>query len=299
MASCSGKLILLLCCASFLFAQENIKTVQGNGGGTATDGGNILRGTFGQNVTGRKFAADAHNNVGFWYGAFRKLKDIDAGAIVTIPSSEGEIGDTVEIPLMLVGSNKLKPYLPLKFEATVRFNATILFPLDPGQDCGQNEICEIKVTGTATDTAGILAIMKFQAKLGAVTVTDMEITDFHWTEINSPVIKKNGFFQLNGVCEVDGVVRLIKRTHEAGLLNIYPNPAAEKVRLGVAYREKGIHSFILVDRQGNTVREFTRSVNGTGQTEEELPLDDIPSGSYTLLMMTPNELFVNKLQVVK
>lgn len=273
------------------------KGVLSSGGNKTTDGTHILRSTIGQSFIG--IASDGSNtkSLGFWYSINKGINDTVATAVVTLPKVESETGVDIDIPLMLVNSRQFAG-ASHKWTATIRFNSTILYPIDGTPDCGQNEVCSIKVSGEFSDSTGVLYNLRFKTKLGAVLSTDLIIEDFQWTE-NIVTVTNNGFFQLKGVCEIDGVYRLIFRSVEAGITKTFPNPAMTTININYQLRESGINKMEIVDTKGEVVARYNDVSTESGLHSTTKSVTDLPSGVYYIVLTTPNEIFTKKIAIQK
>lgn len=290
-------LIILLSSAS-LFSQTRLaKGVLGSGGNTISDGNHIIRSTIGQSFIGITKSEQSQKSLGFWYSINRSINDTVATTVVTLPSVESETGKDIEIPLMLVNSRQFAGKSH-KWTATVRFNSTILMPIDNTPECGLNENCSIKISGEYSDSVGVLYNLKFATKLGAVISTDLVIEDFEWAE-NISTVTKNGFFQLKGVCEVNGVYRLIFRSVDAGINNTYPNPAISLLNIDYQLRESGKNKMQIINTKGDILATYDDLSEESGVYSITKNINDIPSGVYYIVLTTPNDIFTKKIAIEK
>lgn len=290
-------LIILLSSAS-LFSQTRLaKGVLGSGGNTISDGNHIIRSTIGQSFIGITKSEQSQKSLGFWYSINRSINDTVATTVVTLPSVESETGKDIEIPLMLVNSRQFAGKSH-KWTATVRFNSTILMPIDNTPECGLNENCSIKISGEYSDSVGVLYNLKFATKLGAVLSTDLVIEDFEWAE-NISTVTKNGFFQLKGVCEVNGVYRLIFRSVDAGINNTYPNPAISLLNIDYQLRESGKNKMQIINTKGDILATYDDLSEESGVYSITKNINDIPSGVYYIVLTTPNDIFTKKIAIEK
>jgi hypothetical protein len=289
---------ILLFSVSSLFAQTKLeKGVLSSGGNKTSDGNYILRSTIGQSFIGITSDGNNTKSLGFWYSINKGINDTVATAVVTLPKVESETGFDIDVPLMLVNSRQFAG-TSHKWTATIRFNSTILYPIDGMPDCGLDEDCRIKISGEFSDSTGVLYNLRFKTKLGAVLSTDLIIEDFQWTE-NIVTITNDGFFQLKGVCEIDGVYRLIYRSVEAGITNTYPNPAMTTINIDYQLREKGNNTMEIVDTKGEVVARYSDLSNESGLYSTTKNVADIPSGVYYIVLTTPNEIFTKKIAIQK
>ncbi len=291
-------ILILLFSFSSLFAQTKLeKGVLSSGGNKTTDGNHILRSTIGQSFIG--ITGDGNNikSLGFWYSINKGINDTVATAVVTLPKVESETGIDIDVPLMLVNSRQFSGSTHT-WTATIRFNSTILYPIDGTPECGQSEDCSIKISGDFSDSTGVLYNLRFKTMLGSVVSTDLVIEEFQWTE-NIVTVTNNGFFQLKGVCEVNGVYRLIYRSVEAGITNTFPNPAMSTINIDYQLRESGANKMEIVDTKGEVVARYSDLSNESGLYSTTKSVSNIPSGVYYIVLTTPNEIFTKKIAIQK
>lgn len=287
-------LVLLLVCNGITSAQTIQRSVMGSGGGISTNGTNSLRGTISQTAIGRTTQSPTFQSVGFWYSASQIIRSSGFGSLITIPSVEVQVGETVRIPLLLQLSSHLLETSAKTFTAKITFNASILEPKGnqfPYKRIGNQG--ELTIIGTVHDTSGVLAEMEFTAKLGDAEKTPLTIQSFLWNETNRvKILTKDGNVNLNGLCREGDTVRLIKRSNSASLINAYPNPASKNSTIEYQLSEQGHTTMYLLDEQGkiNTTLFDMNSVQ-SGHYSFDADLQYVSSGSYFLILKTPSELF--------
>lgn len=291
-------LIVLLFSAVSSFSQTRLaKSVLGSGGNITTDGNNVIHSTIGQSFIGITRSNTSQKSLGFWYSINQSISDTIATTVVTLPSVEAETGKEIDIPLMLVNSRQFAG-TSHKWTATIRFNSTILMPIGDTPDCGTNEHCSIKISGEFSDSVGVLYNLKFMTKLGAVLNTDLVIENFEWVE-NITSVTKNGFFQLKGVCETNGVYRLIYRSVEAGITNAFPNPVISNLNIDYQLRENGINKMEIISPKGDILATYNNLPQKSGLYSTTKSVANFPSGVYYIVLTTPNDIFTKKIVIEK
>ena len=279
----------------FLFSQEQLeRKVFSNGAGILYSDSLVLNATIGQAIIGFSGNESDSSGLGFWYTANKYMDGSLKSALVFIPNFEAEVGEYIDIPLILSNSNGIKGN-SLKWEAKLRYNSTILYSLVEGFNCPLSDFCEIVISGTMNDSSGILITLPFRTKLGNSDFSNLEITEFQWVDENIFTIKRDGFLQLEGLCIIDGEYRLINRTVNAGIYNSYPNPIVNEVKVDFQLREKGINYFEVIDNKGVSVFTDYDIPKIAGIFSKKIYLSSLPSGSYFLNLVTPNEIFTRKI----
>lgn len=272
------------------------KGVVGAGGNSSSNGTTTIQSTLGQSVIGQTSANSKLKSLGFWY-SIRKSFDEEISALVVIPTAEAEVSERVSIPLLLKDSKNFAGE-NRNWTAKIAFNSTILYPENDTPPCGTSEQCELNLSGTFSDSSGVLFNMEFTAKLGAVIDTELEIVDFQW-EDKIETTTKDGFFQLHGVCEVDGEYRLIKRSVDAFVGNITPNPASDISEIEYSTREKGNTTIDLIGMEGKLVKQLYSDYHDSGEHKVSFDFSTVPSGVYYIQITSPNEIFTKKMVVQK
>ncbi len=272
------------------------KGVVGAGGNSSSNGSTTIQSTVGQSVIGQTTANSKLKSLGFWY-SIRKSFDEEISALVVIPTAEAEVSERVSIPLLLKDSKNFAGE-NRNWTALIAFNSTILYPENDTPPCGTSEQCELNLSGTFSDSSGVLFNMEFTAKLGAVIDTELEIIDFQW-EDKIETTTMDGFFQLHGVCEVDGEYRLIKRSVDAFVGNITPNPASDISQIEYSTREKGNTTIDLIGMEGKLVKQLYSNYHDSGEHKVSFDFSIVPSGVYYIQITSPNEIFTKKIVVQK
>ncbi|HRK05418.1 MAG TPA: hypothetical protein PLW14_10010 [Chlorobiota bacterium] len=276
-------------------AQTQTRAVVGAGSATNTlQDGRVIQHTLGQSVVGRSAIGDDKSYGGFWYRPRRGV------VIVAVPNGDGDIGTTVNVPIMLVRSDELLVDGPRQFEVELRYNATVLVHQGSFQCRREGDDCILTITGTMADSAGILATVPFLVTLGNSETTPLTIDTVKWTSASTfRTETQNGTFQVLGVCREGDVVRLIKRSRAAGISGVTPNPAASDATVMLDLAERGRTRLYVVDAIGREIAVLSDEDRAPGVASVPIDVSTIASGTYTLVLMTPNELFTKPLVIRK
>ncbi len=283
-----------------LIAQLSIpRAVLGSGAMNASSSQHSLRGTLSQTAIGRKSSTNLQHNVGYWY-SIQGILDADRySALVVLPNTHAAPGETLGIPLILQQSKNILQSGARTFKAVLRFNATLLEPSNKSGYTRTNDTGWVSVTGSISDSSQILTTTEFIAKLGNNENTLVEIESFVIVETASVrILKKPGLFSLDGVCREGGVIRLIKSVLPT-TLQMFPNPAGDQARIQAFLTEDGLTDIYLIDQRGVNVLSFYGAEAKPGALDFAVDLTGTPSGSYFLMMKTPNEVFSQKVIIQK
>lgn len=272
-----------------------IRDVNGYGGQAMTGTNLSLHGTVSQASIGRlRRPNGSQHNVGFWYWA----KTSELYACVRMPVAQAEPGTVLNIPLLLEESTGLPTDGTLRFRARIRYNRTLLQPVNGTPECQwDGDDCILEVEGVVTAEAvrtGVLANLQFLAKLGNAESTPLTIESLAWSNLGERTIRtvlKPGLFALLGVCRVGGEVRLIHSTGPATRVRIWPNPASDRINVEFISREEGTVRLELVDAIGRQVGTFAeQEAEAVRLYSVSLDLTGVASGTYFLLLRTPTDV---------
>lgn len=294
-------LILILLCNSELTAQKVERSVISTGGGITAGKNYAVHGSFGQSAVGITTINVAVQKAGFWHRAAERIKAPGGGSTIAIPVVQGNVGERIEVPLILQQSHHLLQNGAETFEAHIKFNGTVIEPVNEDADYYfEGDSCIMTVTGRLTDTLGILKNIPFRIKLGNAEKTEIRLISFKWNETNDiNIVIKHGRLEILNICREGGKLRLVKSGVQASLMNTYPNPAQDQVNIEFSLNEKGMTSLYLVDNYGKKLKDLYRANAAPGEHQFEAELDNVPSGAYFLVLLTPNEIYAKRLIIKK
>ena len=261
--------------------------------------------TVGQTYVGllKNSDLDTLHGVGYWYNAAYLSSIKIPVSMISIPSISGEIGNTVQIPILFKGSRFFNPEQIKNFEAVIRYNTTVLQPtgITPKSTLVSGDFAEVKISGTRIDTSSeIITEMDFLVRLGSVETTDLIIESFNWVESDiDTVLTSNGDLEVLGICREGDTTRLVKRTVPAEINAVSPNPAESFTVIEYSLSEKGYTKIELVDNLGSENYVLFEGVAEPGKNSMFVDLSDIPSGLYMVMMITPTERISKKILVNK
>lgn len=283
---------------------ETRRNVTTSGSGTTRTATHIVRGSLSQTAVGRlqrgrplPDSTTPLHLVGFWHTALRP----EIITTVSLPLIETNVETRITIPLTLESQSVETPFIPRPFTARIRFNATILHPIDGMPDCSYSDgTCTIEISDIATVENGTIAELRFLTALGNAERTELEIVDFNWerrAEERFAVRKVPGEVLLLDVCREGDEHRVI-RSGSAARLSLSPNPARNRVTIEYTSNEAGRAEVTLVDLLGNRVVTVAEgSILPDRLYRDELDLHGIPAGSYLILYRTPQSIMSRRLIV--
>ncbi len=242
-------------------------------------------------------------------------------AEITIPTTlTGEPGKRIEIPIVLVQSQRMEEVGATTFRARLRFNGTLLDPLGvrvkgesfpKGSAESTGRIIDTVMNGsemvmnvefmnspfpTGADTLGFIDAL---VMLGDAITTPIEIDTVVWTDANVRTTENDGTFALQGYCDAGGN-RLLKVSGSFGIKTVAPNPFNPTTEILFETAEAGETTLTIHDLYG---RQVAVLIDG-----ERLPVQAhvatwdasaYPSGIYHAVLVTPTQRSVYRLFLMK
>lgn len=293
--------LFFIVAAGVCFGQMNHpSSVMGAGGETMTTPTHTLRGTVSQFAIDYLPHPDGAHGVGFWYQPSLLLRFRDNGSYVVIPNVAANSGDVLDIPVILESSKNLFRSGAKTFEAKIRFNKSLLEPINPAQldEAGGNYI--LTVRGEAKDTAGILAVMRFRARLGNDSVTPLAFESFRWLETTKlKTATQNGEFTLNDLCKEGGTTRLVKKGTKLSLAAINPNPVKTSAVISFVLNEQTPVRVSVSDVIGREIAVLKNEELRAGAYDIPLDVSLIANGRYFVALRTENGVLFQPMQIEK
>lgn len=299
-ARVSSIVVLVIISTVQVYSQTQIpRSVMGYGGNAIGNQQYRINGTVSQATIGRTSTSAYNHNIGYWYTVQQLFAGNRYAAVVVVPNTHATPGEVFKMPVVLQQSKNLSISSAKSFTAMLRFNATLLEPTNKSNYTRTGDTGWVRIGGSLPDSIGILTEVEFTAKLGNNETTQVVIENFAINE--TPLVRiitKDGTFALDGVCREGGEVRLTKNG-KATALQMFPNPVVHTATLQATLTERGQTEVYLVDVRGVTITTFYKSDAVPGSLQLTIDASDIPSGSYFVMMRTPNELFSQKVIVEK
>ena len=270
----------------------------GGAGGTISSGNGSLRGTVSQSITGRA-TAGTEARFGLWHRALLPAST----TIISLPLAEAPVGVDLRIPLRIDSHAGFSSGEVRAFNATIRYNASILELRSNRYDCNRiGDTCYVSISGTTEVRVGPIEYLDFTAKLGNDTGTLLEVVEFEWArgEEHHRVERRAGYFRLLDVCREGDSVRLIHAAPSGARIAITPNPVRSHGSITFTSVEEGETTFRLVDVTGVEVASLgTIFANRARQYRIDFDPTTLASGSYTLLCTTPSDLLTTRILITE
>ncbi len=238
--------------------------------------------------------------------AILQLYGAGIGAELAASSDSAYVGDVIGIDIKFV-NNDIKKFAEVigSFEGVVRVESSILGTLHK-EDLVEikADSAYIKFKGDTNPENSTLATIPLKVALGRMSGTTIDFEYVKWfdTEGNELVYDtdfSSGYFKQLGICEQGGK-RLFNPTGEVGISSLSPNPAEDKLQITVKLIEEGQTKLELYNELGNRIRTIIdESISNPGERIFNENLDNVPSGSYTIILTTPSYRQVENLIIKK
>ncbi len=256
-----------------------------------------------------KYGGRTSGQLGFEFNgagspAIVQLFGTGKGGLVYAADDSAYAGDQFNIKLML---GNVKPEgiakLATDYEATIRFQRTLLAP--SGSIDWQSTVDSIYITikgkiGNSLEIAEIPVIACLGNTFGtAIDVVEMKLLDESGNPIEYEFEKQSGIFTLLGICR-EGGARLINPDIEAGIINIFPNPAEKSLNIEISLIEEGYTELTISNSIGESVQTlFSGNNDTTGANKFKADISNLANGVYYVILKTPNQHFIEKVLVIR
>ena len=146
---------------------------------------------------------------------------------------------------------------------------------------------KIKLTNLPITNTEIAKI-KFIAGLGNTELSILNLENVHPIGDTAKIETQPGIFKLLGVCP-EGGNRLLNPSGKIKIASIKPNPSDNEIEVELELVEKTGYKLIIVNSNGQTVKEITRVNTSKGISLEKIGVSDLASGVYNLILQTESE----------
>jgi hypothetical protein len=209
-------------------------------------------------------------------------------------------GDKVTLHLKMLSSHRLDSSGATEYRAYLRFNKSLLAPVDNFASTYNTRERMIEITGTRNDSIGVLGRpIDFMVELGDSDVTMITLDSLIWTN-GKPVrtTLSNGSFHLDGICPAGGN-RLFSSDGYFGIKAMAPNPTGGDLGLDYQLLEHGRASMKVIDAIGRIAYTVFDQEVTPGAYHSSLDLHHLPAGVYTLVLQSATQREVRKIEVYR
>ncbi len=225
---------------------------------------------------------------------------------VELPAFSAAPGTKVIVPMLATGTGELAGLGVTFFEATLRFNRSLLIPANAAPIVLVNSVpdpndpSQLLYTFRAPFQPGpTLVELAFIAALGETSgITPVTIEKFAWSDPSITVSLTNGTFQLEEIC-VTGPTRVIRGSGEVVLKPVRPNPVNTTMELEYEIVEHGPTELFISDLLGRKVAVLVHGEAQPGRYVMTVDASRLESGTYIYTLQTPTQRLSKMMEVVK
>ncbi len=222
-----------------------------------------------------------------------------ATSTIALPSLEVSPGERFTLPVTIAASENLRAAGVTDFEMTLRFDATLMSPVDPSlvkSVAGSDLLLQLRGT-LGADTLGILVSPEFIATLGAAERTDVRLEQFRWVNTFVRILPRHGEVRLK-ICR-EGGPRLFDDSPAVVLEKNHPNPFNASTTLSFTIIEQEHTELFVIDQLGRRAATLVSGSFPPGSYTARFDASELPSGVYVAVLRTPTVTRMRTMEVVK
>ncbi|MCZ7554990.1 MAG: choice-of-anchor L domain-containing protein [Bacteroidia bacterium] len=221
-----------------------------------------------------------------------------ATSTVGLPVLTAQPGEEVRIPMNLLAAQYLREAGVTTFTATIRFNSSMLSPLngDPGGRVVNGERI-LDISGSLVEGNPVLSELRLVATLGNASSTPLIIETFHWNNSGVVVTRIDGRFDMP-VCEQGGE-RLFGGEGRLRLAQNHPNPFNSHTIIEYEVIERGHTQIYVLDMLGRRVATLLDDSIEPGAYRVAFDARNLPSGLYWTVLHTPGQVVTRAIRLLK
>lgn len=219
-------------------------------------------------------------------------------SVVALPHLFVSPGDTVHIDPSMIEQLCLEEIGAREFSAALRFNKTMLVPLDgtpPGIIDGTDRV--ITVAGTMQALLGRTLELRFLAMLGNRDSIPLILDAFEWIDVPVSAERVNGSLRLR-ICR-EGGDRLFDAEGQLQLRQNRPNPFNTMTVIEYELIERGETELYILNILGRRVRTLYAGPGEPGAHQLAFDAGDLPTGQYILVLRTPTAVLHRVMSLLK
>ena len=208
-------------------------------------------------------------------------------------------GERVRIPVYLNGLHCPMLASVTEVHASLRFNASLLFPQSSFADRreGSDRVMELVLPAVVDDNQ-VLATLEFTAMLGDAEATPLILENTHFVNATVPILEVPGRFTLLGVCR-DGGTRLFSDSGRISLAQNRPNPFNPLTVIDYETIETAHILLLVYDITGREVARLVDGIQDAGRHTVSFDATALPSGQYRYALITPQEVRMRSMVFIK
>jgi hypothetical protein len=213
---------------------------------------------------------------------------------------EAYAGNEIEVPIILNDGKNLNLSDIKSIKAELTFNPTLLLPKDYNEEIIDNKTAKIIIDNIQVNKqiGDTLLKIRFLAGLGNKENCSLLLSNAEVIGGSADISYIDGTFKLLGICP-EGGNRLINPSGQINIASIKPNPSDNEIEVELELVEKTGYKLIIVNSNGQTVREINRFKTSKSSTIENIGVTDLASGVYNLILQTESERISKMFLILK
>lgn len=154
----------------------------------------------------------------------------------------------------------------------------------------------VVIIPTVHNGDSIVAHLRFFVGLSTDTLTTVHIDSASAVDGRAKVTGKEGVFTTDGICRANGT-RLFNPDGRIAVLPARPNPSSSETEVDIETVETGFTRLSVVNVVGQTVKEVYQGSLQPGSHTLIMDVGNLASGVYFLLLQTPTETMMQRMEV--
>ena len=221
------------------------------------------------------------------------------GATLRVGSVQTKIGQQVGVPVYVSNKVNFDRTAASSLGVVLRFNGTILTPTGstPQGTFEPDGTRRIEVTVPITQTDSLATTLQFLTSWGNDTVGVIDIDSLILSD-TLEITTIPGRVSLTDIC-YQGGARLFRSTDLSTGIQIAPMPVRSSTTVYVTAIEPGYTRVELVNLNGRVVQTLVDRTLSAGTWFVPLDVSTLPNGSYYVVLSTPSQRIVERMEVVR
>ncbi len=219
-------------------------------------------------------------------------------SVIALPHLVATPGDTVDITLAIQQSTCLDELGATDFAAAIRFNKTLLVPIEAtpfGTIEGHDRIVDITSSLDVLHKQSLP--LRFLVTLGDRDSIPLVLEQFTWLDAPVAVTRIDGSLRII-ICR-EGGDRLFDSEGQARLLQNRPNPFNAMTVIEFETIESGMTELFVMNMLGQRVRTLHHGPLDPGRHTVSFDASDLPSGHYVCVLRTPRLALQRAMSLIK
>lgn len=274
------------------------RSVVSAGGRLMNSSTRSVDGTLGQLAIGITHDSSMWTEQGFWYSTRRIYDGNGWHTTISIPHVRGKNGQTIDVPITMRTTDRMRTAALRDFTLKVRFNKSMLQPLDVNNTAEADDSYIVTYLGQAFDTVETIAHLRVFVRLGNDSVTPFTIDTFVWHESDRMrIYKENGSFTDESICQAGGPRLLAVAGHPT--LKVSPQPLIDKGEAtGTIGQDENVR-LMLYTAEGQVLTTLFMGRLTSGDFRIPFEIGAIANGTYLVSLETPSSSVATQIIVLR